>query len=509
METKHNDLCGRIEKEEGKNPEEKKRKFRLFKDTLESVKKVSRILAIAVGTTVFATACMNSVGRYAPDISTDSQEEVVDAEDATDAPDVPDVEPDEIDAPDVIEEDVVEDEVEDVDAEEDGPEPTCFDVPVPLDPTVDPLLNSSNSQDTAFGGPGTNAIDTDVVTNVSMTGYPDVLLGVCPEDSDRVAFVASPGTSLTFESDISAEAGTITWSATVPDLPGIECSPLSDDSQTLISKNDSHQAVPKNADMEGRATHAGFDLTSVSSTLVAYEKDGVMEDNGLMTITGSNFVPVHTAKAALQDGDWNVDVEVHAGESSADHVYTTTLTGDSSKEARIYPSDDNQMYSVTWDESRQYWCSRCTEHRDFELVIPGDLICKVVDECGCVGDGLNISIVSVALDKTGVPPHLVGLHEESSPAVRTGTGVSALSDPATDHPEISISFSRGSVSFDGGEVVNFWVTVVADITSEHMNPSGGYDTTRVTMRVPVTDPWAWGTLEPTYTTYCLPCTVSY
>jgi len=507
MELRHNDINGKGEREEAKNPEEKNRKFRLFKEATESVRKAC-VMAVAVGATVFATACMNTVGRYSDDSDTDAQEEVTDAEDedAIDAPDVPDVEPDEMDAPDSI--DVIGDEVEGDMEEEDGPEPTCFEHPTPIDPTTDPLLNSSSSQDAYFEGPSAYEIAVDVESNVSMTGYPGMALGECPLDPSRVAFLAATGSTYTFASDISLEAGAVTWSANVPALPGITCPAFSDDSQTLVSNNDAHQAVPKNANMSGRTTHAAFDLSAVSSTLIVYEKNGVTEDNGLMTITGADFVPVHTAKTLLQDGGWDIAVEVRAGDSSANHVYSATLAGSSSKEARIYPAGSTQMYGVTWDESAQIWCSRCTEHRSFELVVPGDLICKVADACGCVGDGLSVTVLSVTLDKTGVPPHLLGLHLESSPSSRTGIGALALSDPASVHPEIRISFTRGTAS-DGGEVVIFRVNIVVRLESQHLRTDGTREGRNVSISVPVTDPWAWGSLEPTYTTYCLPCTLSY
>jgi len=501
----------RTSDEKPESADRKKAKFGTFKDIAESVKTTAKVLAVAVGATVMVSGC-GSGSKYRPeDGDSDVQEETIDADTEIDAPDIPDSMEDM--TGDTFEEsDVPEDTIMDTSADEteEEPEPTCFEIPPPIHSDVDPVLRDSDSQLAAFeSDTGSEEINANVVANVSMTGYP-VHLGTCPFDPDSEVFVGAPS-SYSFESDISMEVGGAVWDATVADMPGTPCGPLTDDSLTLVSRNDVTQEVPKNATMAGIPTSAEFDLMAVSASLISYEKNGTIEASGTMDVSGVDFAPVSTIKTILNPGEWDIEVESRAGDSSDYHTYSATLSGKSSKTARIYPKtpEDSQIYEVSWDESRQFWCSRCREYRDFELVIPGDLLCKITDSCGCVGDGFTVNVTSVSLDKTGVPAHLLGIHVETSPPSRTGTGVSALSDPATDHPEVSISFTRGTVSWDGGEVVDFWVNIALELESEHLNPEGGHDVVPVTLRVQVTDPWAWGSLEPTYETYCVPCTYDY
>ncbi len=489
-------------KRDRKTSDEKKREFGFFKAAFEYCKSHTRVLAIAVSATAFAY-CGSPKYNIGDADETDTQEEA-DVENDTE---LPDVEPDEITDP--IEEDVIEDPVEeDVIEEEELPEPTCFEIPVAIDPTTDPLLNNSGSQDAVFNNTGPETVDADVETNVSMTGYPSVNLGVCPDDSNAYAFVANPDTVISFAADVSMEAGSASWSAEVPDMSGITCPELTPDSETLVAKNDRHQQVPKNADMSGTTTHAGFDLMPVTSTLVAYDKDGVVGTDGTLTVTGSDFTSPNTISALVLDGDVDVEVEVRAGESSDNHTYTATITGTSSKEARIYATDGDQMYEVSWNTGGQLWCARCAGRESFDLVISGDLLCKIADSCGCVGDGFDITVLGAGIDTSTVPPHLRGLHTVSDPLVSTTVGVSALSDPASDHPSITVRLEKGSVSFDDGAIVNFDVTVNAQLTSEHQNPDGTYDTRTVAIVIRLTDPWAWGSLEPTYATRC-GCTPVY
>ncbi len=530
MELKHNNVGKHRDALEIKREEtsdEKKRKFTFFKNTAESLRRTVQVLAIAVGTTVMAYGCFsNTSGRYRPD-DPDTNVDVIDGDTATDsdAPDVPDVESDVIEDPeldtDTDTEDVIDDSIdveaedtisEDTIEEDEPPIPTCFTIPTPIDPTTASMYNNSSSQDAVFNNSGPEAIYADLETNVSMTGYssPSVSLGVCPDNPNAYAYIENPGSVIAFAADVSMEAASVSWTAEVPVMSGITCPGLAPDSETLIAKNTTHQQVPKNADMSGTTTHAGFDLMPVTSTLVAYNKSGSIESDGILTVGGADFSAANTISALVLDGDVDIDVEVRAGDSSASHIYTATITGTSSKEARIYATGGDQMYDIVWDTSNHYFCSRCTEHRVFDLVISGDLLCKIADSCGCVGDGFDIAILGVSIDASTAPPHLRTMVEEASAPVRSATGVSAFSDPTSDHPSITIRLNRGSVSFDDGVRANFYVNVNVELTSEHVGPDGAYDTRTVTIRVPVVDPWAWGSMEPLYSTVCpTPCTLSY
>jgi len=477
----------------------------------EALKNTGKIVAFAAGATILASyGCMNTAGKFITgDTDADTSVEVIDsdsdAEDGidTDSPDTADV-PDTYDAetePDTI--DVIEDseDADSVDVEEEEPiEPVCFEAPTPLDPTVSSLLNNTSSQDILYEDSSANSISADTVLNVSMTGYPSIMLGTCPDDPNAVAFIAADGAPLSFERDVSAVVGGITWSAVVPSLAGEKCDPLTSDSDSLIIVNNSHQQVPKNADMGGVMSHAGFDLNVVSH-LIVYEKDGLIETSGLMTVSGSDMIPANVIKTIVEDGTWGIDVETRAGDLTDTTVFSAFVTGNSSKEARVYPkqSSDSQMYGVAWDTSTQYWCSRCVGHETFTLVVPGDLLCKVADSCGCVGDGFDIAINSVSVDRGTVPPHLLDMIPTTDDSTgRAVLGVSALSDPASDHPSVTILLRKGSVGWDDGVRVNFTVNINVTLTSQNLNPDGSNDTSTFTLRVPMVDPWAWGTLAPFY-----------
>ncbi len=474
-----------------------------FERSLDAVKSATKVLAIAVGATVVATTlsgCFNTVGRYSEDTDTDAQEEVDadnDVEDGVDSPDIPDVELDETDT--------IDDEVEDVDTEEELPEPVCFESPAPLDPGVDTLLNNSNSQSRTFNNSGPGTISADVSTNVSVTGYPTALLGVCPDDPDAVAFLAAPDTVVSFEHDVSMVVGNSSWNATLPEISGIKCPGLTPDSDALITNNDSEQQVPKNAYMGGVLTHAGFNLVPVISRLVAYEKNGTVESDGLLTVLGSNLDRANTLKTLVLDGDVDIEVEVRAGDSSENHTYVTAIVGGSSKQARVYPkaTDDKQMYDVVWDTSSKYSCFRCVGRDSITITVPGDLLCKVLDDCGCVGDGFDISILGVTVDDSPAPPHMRDLIPTTDDATaRSTVGVTAFSDPSTDHPSVTVRIVKGSVSWDDGVLVNYDVNINLELTSQHQNPQGTYDTKTVTVNIRIQDPWAWGSLEPLYSTVC-------
>lgn len=523
MNLRHDTLGRRNDGEErnkeDRSTEDKKKEFGFFKKAAEYIKGTTRVLAIAASATVFAYC--GSPGKYqigdademdgqedtVPDTELDTfedsdiVEDTIEEDVATDTP-----------IEDIIEEDVVEEDIaeEDIIEEEEPPVPTCFTPPSPIDATTNPLFNNSGSQSVTFDNTGPEAIDADLETNISMTGYSlAVPLGVCPDDPNAVAMVANPDTAIDFEADVSMVAGSSSWSAVIPEVPGIKCPALSSDDEVLISHNDSHQQVPKNADMGGTVTHAGFDIMPVTSTLVAFEKDGVTSPGGILAITGTDFSAPNTIKAHVLDGDVDVEVEIRAGDSSEAHTYTGSIAGLASKEARVYATAGDQMYEVSWDTGGKIWCARCTGHEEFELIIPGDLLCKITDACGCVGDGFDITVLSATIDTTMIPPHLRGLHNVSSPLDSTGTvGVSALSDPA-DHPSIVVKLEKGSVSWDDGSIAKFDVTVNAELTSKHQNPDGSYDTRLVSVIVRITDPWCWGSLEPTYATRCGGCTPVY
>lgn len=535
MRLTHNDLDRGFERgERREKPEDRKNEFGFFKKATEYIGTTARVVAVAVGMTVFAYGC-GSNQRFTGDAENEEEIPDADAETESDVPDIPDADVDSIEDADAVEEDtieedasvddvveedvavddVVEDDVatddvveEDVVEEEVPPVPTCFTIPAPIDPSTDALLNNSNSQDATFNSTGTETISADLATNASMTGYPSVVLGVCPDDPDAVAFVANAGDSISFMADVSMEAGASSWSAIVPLLPGALCPALAPDSATLVAKNGTHQQVPKNADMGGTMTHAGFDLMPVTSTLVSYEKDGVSSIDGTLTITGSNFSAPNTIRSFVLDGSVDVNVEVRAGDSNATHVYTAIVTGVSSKEARVYATNGDQMYGVTWTPENTVWCSRCVGNETFDLVLTGDLLCKIADTCGCVGDGFDINILGATIDPMRIPPHLRGLHTVSTPLVSSSVSATALSDPATAHPSINVRLVKGSVAWDGGEVVNMDVTVNAELISQHQNPDGSYDTRTVSVIVRVVDPWCWGSLEPTYSSTC-GCTPIY
>lgn len=548
------------EKSNSLNPEnihsnEKKRKFAFFKDAAESLGRKMKILAFAVSTTVIAYGCLSTSGRYMQS-DTDVQTDVANGDTETDiAPDVPDAATDETEDSDVYDavdtsedaiddeieefnvesdasEDIIEDETEVEDSisedvleedaigdvleedviEEDPPEPVCFTIPSPIDPATEFQYNNSTLQDTVFHGSGAETITTDLETSVSMfvLTSPSVSLGVCPDNPNAYAFIENPGKVLHFLADVSMEAGGSSWSATVPEIPGMLCPALIPDSGTLVAHNSVHRQIPKNADMAGTITQAGFDLMPVISTLVAYEKNGSIESYGELTIGGAGFAEANTIKAVVLDGNVDIEVETRAGDTSDFNTYIATILGTSSKEARIYATAGDQMYGVDWDTSNHYFCSRCTEYREFDIVISGDLLCKIFDSCGCVGDGFDISILGVSIDRSFAPTHLENMVQEASPTVRSAGGVSAFFDPSTDHPSISIRLRRGTVSFDDGVRANFYLNINVEFTSENQNPDGTYDTRTVTVRVPVVDPWTFGSLEPNYSTVCpAPCTLSY
>ena len=482
----------------------KRRKFaQFFEKALDSV--TTKVLAVAVAATVVATSvsgCMNTTGKYAPDaVDTDTQADVEEDE-GVDAPDIPDIIEDEIeDAVDAEEMDVEEEEVV---------EPTCFEIPVALDPGVDPLLNNPSEESITFVGPGSKIIDTNVQKNVSMTGYPDIVLGECPDNPDAVAFIAGP-VEYTVEHDVSVIAGLYFWAATVPDASGMLCPPFTEDSEHLISHNADQQQVPKNVWMGSVPAHAGFLLENINSGMVAYEIDGTVETSGTFTVPLGAYSPVTTVKALVLFGSMDIDVEVPAGASSDVHNYAAILTGSNSKEARIYPRTlgDNQIYNVVWDESEVIWCARCVGNEILTLVVPGDLICKVADMgCGCIGDGFTIAIDSVALDKAGAPYEIRGYYEEKDPTVRAAAGVLALSDPTIDHPSITVTLEKnrtGGLS-DEGELARLRVIIDVTLTSEHLNLEGSNDTMSYTIIVPVIDPLAFGISEsPNYTENCGGC----
>lgn len=260
MNLRHDNLGRSIDgvdaKREERNSEEKKRDFGIFKAALEYCRSHARVIAIAASATVFAYC--GSPGKFnVGDVDENDTHEEVDAD--NDA--VPDVEPDEITdtiGEDIIddteEEDIVEEDVaeEDVVEEDSPPVPTCFTIPTPIDSATNPLFNNTGSQSATLNNTGPEAIDADLQTNVSMTGYSlAVPLGVCPDDPDSIAMVANPDTAVDFEADVSMIAGNPSWSAEVPDVAGIKCPALSLDDENLITKNSTHQQVPKNADMSG------------------------------------------------------------------------------------------------------------------------------------------------------------------------------------------------------------------------------------------------------------------
>lgn len=529
------------EKEVSDEQSEKARKNRskdFCKNFWESTKGAMRVLAMAVGATVLAYGCALDIGgRYkANDVHVDDVTEVDSVPDYNEV-DVPDVEvnDDEMDAPhepdpEVIDEDVNDVETEDVVDDEDSEmdvveedaieedviddevtDPVCFDIPVPIDPTVDTLLLNAYTQSATFSGPGSTSISANTVKYISMTGYPSVVLGQCPATPSSVAFLAAPGSVYTFNYDTSVTAGG-SWSATVPYLSGTLCPPLSADSLNLVSRNTTSQQVPKNAVMSGTPTQAGFELQGITATMVAYDINGIRGTSGSITVGGSDFLPVNTAKTVIVDRTWDVEVEVRAGGSIDTHTYSGTLTGGESKEARVYPKapSDNQMYEVTWDESEKIWCGRCIGSEVLVVVIPGDLICKVSDACGCVGDGFTINILSVTLDKSSVVPMMQGFYEESSPPVRSASGVDALSDPSTDHPSVNITLERNRTDglFDDGRLANLTLVVSFELVSQHYNPAGTRDTLSVTLHVPLVDPWATGSVRPNYASDCS-CTPIY
>ena len=504
MRLRHDNFEKGDKRKDDKSNEEKKRSFRFFKTAVDSLNQIKTILAVSVAATAIAVAC-GSPSKYQVGDARDTYEEVIDG-DTVDAPDLPDVEPDT--GIDSIDDPIPDTELDTIEDEVDAPSPTCFEIPTPIDPTTDSLLNNSSSQDAIFNNSGPESIGSDLVTNVSMTGYPTVL-GVCPDDPDAVAFVAHPDSVISFSADVSMEGGISTWSAVIPEVSGEKCPELSPDSETLVAHNDTHQETPKNADMDGTMTHAGFDIMPVTSTLVAYDNDGVVGTDRDLTVTGSDFSAPNTIRAMVNDGSVDVEVEVRAGDSSETHTYTADITGTVSKQARVYATDGDQMYDVTLDTSAHTWCARCVGNESYDLEIPGDILCKILDECGCVGDGFGINVTDASVDVTLTPPHLIGLHGVSSPLDTTGTvGVTALSDPSTDHPSIHVILEKGSVGWDDGVIVQFDVIVNAELISEHENPDGGYDTRSFTLRIRVTDPWAWGSLSPNYDGVC-GCTPVY
>lgn len=267
--------------------------------------------------------------------------------------------------------------------------------------------------------------------------------------------------------------------------------------------------VPKNATMGSVLTPCGFDMQPVVTTDIAFEKDGVLDTDGILAITGSDFGPPNTIVAHVLDTDIGLSVEVRAGESSAHHAYSASMTGFHSKQARIYVTGGDQMYGVDWDTGGQIWCARCAGHDTFDVVIPGDLLCKQLDECGCVADGFDIVVLDATLDTMPIPPHLRGLHSVSSPLDTTGTvGIDAMVDPSISHPAIVVKMEKGTVSWDDGSIVNLHVSIDYQLTSAHSAPDGTHDTRTGSITVNITDPWAWGTLEPTYETRC-GCTPIY
>jgi|GEM_PF-3168038 len=408
-----------------------------------------------------------------------------------DAQVVEDVQTDQIDDENNEKDGYEDPEIDEPELEEDGPLPECFNVPTPLDKNVDSLMANTVSESLVFAGPESTSINTDLVRTISMVGYPGLILGVCPSKPNAVAFIAAPGSVHTFERDVSFEAGGSIWRATIPYLPGILCSPLTDDSATLISRNAEKQQVPKNATMNGRQTHAGFQLQEIAPSIVAYKINGIVGSNNTLTVSGANFSPANTA-SVVTSGALNIDVEVRAGDSSAVHVYTTTLSAGESKEARIYPktSGDTQMYNVAWDTSAKTWCARCIGNELYDVVIPGNLLCKIADDCGCVGDGFDINIISASLNKILVPPHLYGYYNEANPPVRIGQGVNPLSNPSTDHPFVSVKLEKNRTGglFDTGERVELWLDVTLELVSKNPNPDGAHERITVSFTVSVVDP---------------------
>ena len=486
---------------ETESPVNKRRKFaKFFEKALDSV--TTKVMAVAVAATVVATSVsgctMNSMGRYMDDTDTDTHADVEEDE-GIDAPDIPDIIEDEV-------EDSIDAEEMDVEDEE-VVEPTCFEIPAALDPGVDTLLNKSSEESITFVGPDTKVIDTTVQKNISVIGYPDIVLGECPDNPDAVAFIAGP-VEHTVGFDVSILAGLYSWAATVPNADGTLCEPFTEDSELLISHNTDKQQVPKNVLMGSIPTQAGFLMQDVDSGMVAYEIDGVIESSGTFTVPLGSYTPVTTVKAVVLFGEMDIDVEVPVGDSSRMYTYSATVTGGTSKEARIYPRtlSDNQIYDVVWDESEVTWCARCIGNEVLTLVIPGDLICKVADmDCGCIGDGFTVSIDSVTLDKSAVVYEIKGYYGEADPAVRSTMGVSALSDPTTDHPSVTVTLEKNRTDglIDSGELARMTAIVDITLTSQHLNLEGVNDTMTYTIRVPVVDPLAFGTSEsPNYTEDC-------
>jgi len=472
---------------------ERARKNRLkeFHDQfLDSVKETKHVIAIAVGATLLAYGCsFNTMGRYkTEDADSDTEMEV--------EPDLPD----EVDITEVP------------DAESDGDveidvEPACFEIPAPLDPNVDPVLNNPSDEEVVFTGPDSGAIETKVYKNVSMTGYPPIVLGECPDDPYAVAFIGSHTRTYTLTYDASVIAGIDAWSATVPDAQGTLCPSLTEDSEALISHNNNEQQVPKNALMSDVPTQAGFTLQGIDASMVAYEVDASVESTGSVTLDGGNLESASTVKAIILFGDMRVEVEVPAGASSDVHGYSTPLTMAESKEARLYPTAivDNQMYDIVWDESERIWCARCESHESFNLEVLGDILCKVLDSCGCVGDGMTITVTSVTLDKSATHPDIQGYYEEADPPVRSASGVSALSDPSTSHPSVSATFEKNMTGgiMDSGQIARMTAVIEVEVVSEHENIEGGHDVITYIIRVPIVDPKAYGTSEsPNYTEDC-------
>jgi len=76
-----------------------------------------------------------------------------------------------------------------------------------------------------------------------------------------------------------------------------------------------------------------------------------------------------------------------------------------------------------------------------------------------------------------------------------------LSDPTSIHPSVTVMLRKGTV-WDDGVRINFNVNINVTLTSEHQNPDGAYDTSTFTIRVPMVDPWCWGSLSPRYDEVC-------
>ena len=437
---------------EGQSEREKKSKVREFcREFRDSTKRLTTVLAFAVGMTVLAYGCGGKIENSGDADNT----EMVDGEnDAVDVPDV-DVPDAEMDDADEIG-DVVEDDVEN----------NCIGPGIPLEGEVDPLLANSeegvaelDNSDSEVSG------DYEMIVGGEVSGNL-LILGECPDDPDSIAAFGAQDGTVNVTPEYRLDFGTTVFTAEMPDVDGDVCSPPEVDDVPVSLLNDEANLAVKKATVGSVNTRGEFGFTTTFEPSILVNG---LEADSTIPLDGFGY-DVKAIMVSLVNPLFEMSAKVYSntGEEILSREVEGSIDSISSKILRVYQlgPDDLILPAMNWDTSSvPHLCLRSEdgEPKEITVEITGDVLGAVVDSCGKIFASFDINNVTATIVRLD-PIHLAPNY---SIVAASGTGVEAMED---GYAAIEVTIRRTATVSDPGEYVMINVRIEGDATSREDNP---------------------------------------